>query len=63
MTEQQPEQTERIDADVTPDDDVAGTSTGDPIAGVHISEEQADEAVEPEDNDAIEVDGPSQKHA
>lgn len=65
MTENQDqpgETPERIDADVTPDD-AEGTTTGDPLAGVHISEEQAEEAVEPSDNDAIEVDGPPQKHA
>lgn len=58
MTTNEPE---RIDADVTPDD-AEGTTSGDPIAGVRITEEEAERAVEPDD-DVTEVDGPTQKHA
>ncbi|RLV49636.1 hypothetical protein D9V37_06870 [Nocardioides mangrovicus] len=59
MSEQQPE---RIDADITPDDSVDGTATGNPVAGVQIDEQEAERAVEPDDNSALEVDGPQQSH-
>lgn len=55
------------DTTSTPDDQGAeeqtGTSSGNPIAGVEISEEEKEHAVEPEDNSALEVDGPQVGHA
>lgn len=63
MTAEHPENPERIDADVTPDEDVDGTETGNPIAGVRIDDDELERAVTPEDNSAQEVDGPPQKHA
>ena len=53
---------ERIDDDVTPDEEVPGVTSGNPIAGVEIDEQDLEDAVEPDDN-AFEVDGPQAGHA
>lgn len=55
-----PNEPERIDDETTPEG-VDGTREGNPIAGVGISEEEAERAVEPDDN-AREVDGPQAGH-
>lgn len=40
-----------------------GTESGNPIAGVEMSDEDKEQAVEPDDNGAVEVDGPQAGHA
>ncbi len=56
-----PDETPRADAGPTDatgtDHEDAGTSGGDPIAGVRIDEAEAEHAVEP-DSDAFEAEGP-----
>ena len=61
MTEEQPERITDVTTPGIPDD-AKGTAQGDPIAGVEIDPAEAEQAVEPDD-DALEVDGPAQKHA
>ena len=56
-----PNEPERIDASTTPEG-VDGTREGNPIAGVQISEEDAENAVEPDDK-ALPLDGPQAGHA
>ncbi len=56
-----PNEPERIDDETTPEG-VDGTREGNPIAGVEISEEEADRAVEPDDK-AAPLDGPQAGHA
>ena len=57
MTQENPE---RI-TDATTPEGVSGTTDGNPIAGAEIDEAELENAVEPDDN-AQEVDGPTQSH-
>ncbi len=60
---QDPEATnEGTQSTETPDVLAGGTAAGSPVEGAEISEDAADNAVEPDD-DAFEVDGPQAGHA
>ena len=60
---QDPEATnEGTQSTETPDVLAGGTAAGSPVEGAEISEEDAANAVEPDDN-AYEVDGPQAGHA
>ncbi len=60
---QDPEATnEGTQSTETPEVPAGGTAAGSPVEGAEITEEAAQDAVEPDDN-AFEVDGPQAGHA